>query len=387
MSGICVIGGGASGMAAAIAAARVGASVVIAEGNARVGKKLLMTGNGRCNLTHVSPSAEAYRGDAGFISEILEELGATGAFTFFKSLGLLLHSDREGRVYPYSNSANTVLDALRRELDRLGVEVVSGFKVDGISGRDGDFTVSGADKRIKAQKVILAAGGTAAPSTGSDGSGFSLLGSLGIKHTEPRPALTGLKCGGTARFKGVRAKARATLLRGGEEISSAEGEVQFTDTGLSGICVFDISRYARKGDEVNVDLLPDHSAELAAEVLAELDGGRELPAADLFCGVFNRRLAEYAAAQAQGSGFAALARSAKSLRFAVDGVMPFANAQVTAGGVPASEVGRDLQSKRVPGLYIAGELLDVDGVCGGYNLHWAWCSGIRAGREAAAALR
>ena len=387
MSGICVIGGGASGMAAAISAARFGASVTVAEGNARVGKKLLSTGNGRCNLTHVSPSAEAYRGDAEFISDVLGELGATGAFTFFKSMGVLLHSDGEGRVYPYSNSANTVLDALRRELDRLGVEVVCDFKVDAVSGEDGGFTVAGGDKHIKVGKVIFAAGGMAAPSSGSDGSGISLLGSLGIKHTELRPALTGLKCGGTARFKGVRAKAKATLLRGGEELSAATGEVQFTDTGISGICVFDISRYARKGDTVNVDLLPDYSPELAADVLAELDGGRDLPAAELLCGAFNRRLAEYAAAQAQGSGFAALAQSAKSLRFTVEGVMPFANAQVTAGGVPASEVGRDLQSARVPGVYIAGELLDVDGVCGGYNLHWAWCSGIRAGREAAAALR
>ncbi|MBQ6553508.1 MAG: NAD(P)/FAD-dependent oxidoreductase [Clostridia bacterium] len=129
MKDICIIGGGASGTAAAIAAARSGASVVIAEGNARVGKKLLTTGNGRCNLTHVSPSADAYRGDAEFIADVLGELGATGAFTFFKSLGLLLHSDGEGRVYPYSNSANTVLDALRRELDRLGVETVCGFRV------------------------------------------------------------------------------------------------------------------------------------------------------------------------------------------------------------------------------------------------------------------
>lgn len=388
MKDICIIGGGASGTAAAIAAARSGASVVIAEGNARVGKKLLTTGNGRCNLTHVSPSADAYRGDAEFIADVLGELGATGAFTFFKSLGLLLHSDGEGRVYPYSNSANTVLDALRRELDRLGVETVCGFRVKSVTGRDGDFSVrSDGDKTIKAKKIIFAAGGKAAPSSGSDGSGFALLGTLGIKSTETRPALTGLKCGGTARFKGIRAKARVTLLRGGEEISSAAGEVQFGDAGLSGICVFDVSRFAQKGDEAKVDLLPDYTPELAAQVLAELDGGRGLPAAELLCGVFNRRLAEYAAANAQGSGFAALAESAKSLRFTVEGVMPFANAQVTAGGVPASEVGRDLQSVRAPGVYIAGELLDVDGICGGYNLHWAWCSGIRAGESAASALK
>ena len=375
-------------MAAAIAAARSGASVVIAEGNARVGKKLLTTGNGRCNLTHVSPSGGAYRGDAEFISDVLGELGATGAFTFFKSVGVLLHSDGDGRVYPYSNSANTVLDALRRELERLGVETVCGFKVKSVTGRDGGFAVRSADgKTINAKKVIFAAGGTAAPSSGSDGSGFALLGALGIKHTETRPALTGLKCGGTARFKGVRAKARVTLLRGGEELSAAVGEVQFTDGGVSGICVFDVSRFAQKGDEVNVDLLPDYTPQLAAEVLAELDGGKGLPAAELLCGVFNRRLAEFAAAQARGSGFASLARSAKSLRFKVEGAMPFANAQATAGGVPASEVGRDLQSVRAPGVYICGELLDVDGVCGGYNLHWAWCSGIRAGRSAADAVK
>lgn len=375
-------------MAAAIAAARSGASVVIAEGGARVGKKLLSTGNGRCNLTHVSPAVDAYNGDVDFVADVLGELGATGAFTFFKSLGLLLHSDREGRVYPYSNSATTVLDALRRELDRLGVEIVCGFKVKSVAVRDGAFTVVSADgAKLDAAKVIFAAGGAAAPSSGSDGSGFALLEALGIKRTALRPALTGIRCGGTARFKGVRAKARASLVRSGEEIAAAAGEVQFSDTGLSGICVFDISRFAQKGDEVYIDLLPDYSEELAADVLAELDGGRKLPAAELLCGVFNRRLAEFAAAQARGSGFAALAKSAKSLRFKVDGVMPFANAQVTAGGVPANEVGRDLQSVRVPGVYIAGELLDVDGLCGGYNLHWAWCSGIRAGASAAQAVR
>lgn len=385
MGRICVIGGGAAGMAAAIAAARAGASVFIAEGNSRVGKKLLQTGNGRCNLTHVSPDPDDYYGDRGFIKDVLGELGAAGAFTFFKSLGVLLHSDGEGRVYPYSNSANTVLDALRRELDRLGVEVIADFRVGSINGADGAFEITGG-KTAKAEKVILAAGGCAAPATGSDGGGFALLEALGVKHTPLRPALTGLKCAAAARFKGVRAKARVSLLRGASCAAFAYGEVQFTDRGLSGICVFDISRFAEKGDAVSVDLLPDYDAELAAGLLADLDGGRSLPPAELLCGLFNRRLAEYAAAKAEGADFAALAASAKSLRFAVEGVMPFANAQVTAGGVPSSEVGGDLQLKRVPGLYLAGELLDVDGKCGGYNLHWAWCSGIRAGGRAAASL-
>ena len=384
-TGICVIGGGAAGIAAAISAARFGASVTVAEGNSRVGKKLLQTGNGRCNLSHVSPAAEDYFGDRDFIKDVLGELGTTGAFTFFKSLGVLLHSDGEGRVYPYSNSANTVLDALRRELDRLGVNVVTDCRITEISGADGAFVLT-AGETIKAKKVILASGGCAAPSTGSDGGGFVLLERLGVKHTPLRPALTGIKCGGTARFKGVRAKARVTLLRGASGVASADGEVQFTDRGLSGICVFDVSRFAEKGDVVNVDLLPDYTPELAAGLLEELDCGRNLPPAELLGGLFNRRLAEAAAANAKGAGFAALAESAKSLRFKAEGVMPFANAQVTAGGVPASEVGRDLQVRRVPGLYLAGELLDVDGKCGGYNLHWAWCSGIRAGREAAASI-
>ena len=382
---ICVIGGGAAGMAAAITAARAGASVAVAEGNARVGKKLLSTGNGRCNLSHVTPDIGAYRGDEAFVSDLLGELGSTGAFAFFKELGVLCRSDADGRVYPYSNSANTVLDALRRELDLLGVRVICNNRITDISGSDGAFVLSGAEP-VKAKKVILAAGGKAAPSTGSDGSGFSLLSRFGIPCTELRPALTGIKCGGTARFKGIRVRAAVTLRRNGKNIACSSGELQFGDKGLSGICVFDISRFAEKGDEVIADLLPDYSEELCAGLFAELDNGRGLPPAELLSGIMNRRLAE-AAAAVGGADRYALAHAAKNMRFIADGVMPFENAQVTAGGVPVSEVGGDLQCVRAKGLYLVGELLDVDGICGGYNLHWAWCTGIRAGRSAAEALR
>lgn len=382
---LCIIGGGAAGMAAAISGARAGASVVIAERNPRLGKKILSTGNGRCNLSHLMPTVDSYHGDGAFINDILKELGSTGAFTFFKSLGVLLRSDSEGRVYPYSNSANTVLDALRKEIDRLGVAVVADCHVSDVKGNDGNFTVIGAEN-ISAKKVIVATGGKAAPSSGSDGNGYTLMKALGVSVTELKPALTALKCNVPKALKGIRAKASVILRRKGEALAVSEGEVQFTDFGLSGICVFDVSAFAREGDVISVNLLPDYSREDAEHLLSELGGGKSANPVELLCGLMNRRLAETVAANAHGKDLASLAMSAGELNYTVSGCMPYANAQVTAGGVPASEVGKDLQLKKKRGVYVVGEMLDVDGICGGYNLHWAWCSGIRAGISAAKAV-
>ena len=382
---ICVIGGGAAGLAAAITAARRGVSVVIAEKNPRVGKKILSTGNGRCNLSHLMPTVDAYHGDGGFINNILQELGSTGTFGFFKSLGVLLRSDYEGRVYPYSNSANTVLDALRREIERINVRIVADCAVTAITGSDGGFSVVGSE-RIEAKKVIIATGGKAAPASGSDGSGYLLLKSLGVDITPLKPALTALKCNVQKSLKGIRAKASVLLRRDGQAIAVADGEVQFTEFGLSGICVFDVSVFACEGDTISVNLLPDYSPEDAIELLKELDGGRGLDAVELLSGLMNRRLAETVVAKADGEDYASLAASAASLCYTVSGCMPYANAQVTAGGVPSYEVEDDLRLKKRRGIYVVGELLDVDGICGGYNLHWAWCSGIRAGNAAAKAV-
>ena len=382
---ICIIGGGAAGMAAAITAARRGASVIIAEKNPRVGKKILSTGNGRCNLTHLMPTVDSYHGDGAFISDILQELGSTGIFRFFKSLGVLLRSDSEGRVYPYSNSANTVLDALRKELERLSVRVVSDCSVSEIRGNDGDITVIGSES-IKAKKIIIATGGKAAPSSGSDGSGYLLLKKLGVKITELRPALAAIKCNVPKSLKGIRAKASVILRRNGQTLAVSEGEVQFTDFGLSGICVFDVSAFAREGDTISVNLLPDYSPEDAEDLLKDLSSGREPEAVELLSGLMNRRLAETVVAGAKGTDHKALALAVSSLDYTVSATMPYANAQVTAGGVPSFEVKNDLQLKKKSGIYVVGELLDVDGLCGGYNLHWAWCSGIRAGNSAAEAV-
>lgn len=379
---ICVIGGGAAGMAAAIEAARAGAKVVIAEKNSRVGKKILSTGNGRCNLTHVSPSEDDYHGDRDLIKNVLDSFGPAGAFLWFKSLGVLLHSDAEGRVYPYSNTASTVLDALRRELDSLGVDVLCDCGVKSINKTDGGFEISASDT-IYTKKVIVTTGGKSSPSSGSDGSGFALLKKFGIECTPLKPALTGIKCDGTRALKGIRAKAAVTLKKPDCRQYTERGEVQFTEQGLSGICVFDLSRFADEGDILTVDFLPDYSLEEAENLVSELGGPGDAKSSDRLLGILNRRLAQEVCRNNEKSA----AYAAKNMTFVSKGVMPFTSSQVTAGGVKGNETGADLQCVKVPGMYLAGEILDADGRCGGYNLHFAWGSGIIAGTEAAASLK
>ena len=358
-------------MAAAVAAARKGAEVTIAESNSRVGKKLLMTGNGRCNLSHLDIKPEDYNGDTEIVKSVLERFGQTGAFGLFMSMGVLLNSDSSGRVYPYSNSANTVLDALREELDSLGVKIFCDTKITAI---ERGFTAHGGID-ILADRVILTTGGKA--QSGSDG--YALAKSLGHSVTELSPSLCGITADGTLPFKGIRAHAAVTLCDSGKNAVRKEiGEIQFTEWGLSGICVFDIAGYAKKGDIVIVDLLPDYSEDEAKLLLSALDTKRG--AASLLGGIMNKRLTKLVKCDGD---FDELAHSAKNIEFTVKGTRSFSDAQVTKGGIPLDEVGADMQSKKCPGLYFAGEILDVDGGCGGYNLHWAWASGVCAGENAA----
>ncbi len=406
MQEILILGGGASGLTAAIAAARAGARATLLERGERVGKKILSTGNGRCNLTNVRLCAEAYRGDEALVRAVLAAAPPRDVLAFFSSLGLMTRTEAEGRVYPRSGQASAVLDVLRRGLDRCGVTVLTGVRAAAIvPSRKGGYTVTAQDGRFfSAARVICACGGKAAPGLGSDGSAYALLEPLGHSTTPLYPALTQLRCRHRAlrSLKGIRAEINAALISNGESVAAEAGECLFTDYGLSGYPIFQLSGLAARlyseGRDVRVRLclLPELPPEARALFLgARLDAWGAEPVSTLLTGVLHRRLAEVVLADANLSpdtpcaslaqpARLSLLRSLFALEFPVCGLQGFENAQVTAGGVPGGEVDPlTLESRLSPGLYITGETLDVDGRCGGYNLHFAWATGLIAGRAAA----
>ncbi|MBS6954150.1 MAG: NAD(P)/FAD-dependent oxidoreductase [Enterocloster asparagiformis] len=428
---IIIIGGGASGLVAAICGARQGADVTIVEHMDRVGKKILSTGNGRCNMTNLDMRPECYRcGQPEFPLKVLEGFPVEATLDFFRELGIETRS-RGGYIYPNSDQASAVLDVLRREVERLGVVVLTGCEAKGISpspagssgqterrpeaggrenggdnpqpGRSG-YVVATGQGDLRADAVILAAGSKAAPSTGSDGSGYELARGLGHKVIKPLPALVQLRCQGRhyKQLAGIRTEARLSLYADGALLAEDTGELQLTDYGLSGIPTFQISRFAARALDagkrvtVQVDFLPAWPQEQAFERLRER--ARRLgykTAEELFVGLLNRKLA---AVLLQAAGIepalpagglknrqlARLLEQLKSYQALVMSVNPFANAQVCCGGVDTRQVDpATMESRCAPGLYLAGEILDVDGICGGYNLQFAWSSGAIAGTNAA----
>ena len=395
---ILIIGGGAAGLMAAVCAKERDASarVTVLEAGERVGKKLLSTGNGRCNLTNVGARAEDYA--PADVRGVLEQEPPRRVMERFERMGLTFRQEGEGRVYPASDAASSVLDTLRLTAAHLGVAEVVGFCAEQVMrGRKG-FTVRAQDGRsMRGDRVILTCGGQAA----SKFTGYDLAGALGHTVTALRPGLLPVKTDGAGirGLNGVRCRCAAVLLRDGKAVRREEGEVLFKDFGLSGIAVFQLTREMARGRgnyEIELDLLPQMEDAQAEEFVlrrAEALGWRGTDA--FLLGMFHKNVAanllklagigpgcvgEVPAAQLRK-----LARLMKHWRHAVTGVQGFQSAQVTVGGVPLGEVeGRTLESRVCPGLYLAGEVLDVDGPCGGYNLQWAWASGAVAGSNAAA---
>lgn len=389
MEDLIIVGGGASGMAAAIAAARAGAKPVLLEGGERVGKKILSTGNGKCNYTNLHLSADCYRSASpGFPMQVLRNFDSDAALGFFRSIGIVPYI-KNGYVYPRSEQASAVLDALRLELDRLGVMVCCGRKVSKIQKSRAGFQVFYDGGSLLCRNVILSAGGCAAPKTGSDGSGFRLAEQLGHRVIPPFPALVQLRVKENfmKSVAGVRTQARVHIYVDGREACADSGEVQLTDYGISGIPVFQVSRYAsaglmnKKTVRAELDFLPEMSEKEAECFLRERKKSwPQWSDEQLLLGVLPKKLAALCAKQKKDS----LIRCLKHFSLQVTAANSFEQAQVSAGGVDAAQIdARTCQSKRVPGLYFTGELLDVDGICGGYNLHWAWATGILAGTHAA----
>ena len=405
---IGIVGAGASGLAAAIAAARAGAQVTVIEHMDKAGKKILSTGNGRCNLTNRRMEAECFRcGQKDFPMKVIERFGLEETLCFFEGLGILI-KDRNGYLYPYSDQASSVRDVLLQEAERRRVQIHLSCHIERIEERPcGGFVLHTDQGRLSEDALILAAGSKAAPSTGSDGSGYELARQLGHSIIKPLPALVQLRCQGNMyrQMAGVRTEAGVRLLVDGELAAEDRGELQLVDYGLSGIPIFQVSRFAaraldqRRRVTVRVDFMPAWEEREAFGLLkkrASLLGYK--PVSDFFTGMLNPKLAQVLikcsgvnpslkAGELTGKQLGRILGQLKSYEAIVMSVNPFANAQVCCGGVDTRRVDpRTMQSRIKRGLYFAGEILDVDGICGGYNLQFAWSSGVTAGRSAARAL-
>lgn len=403
------MGGGAAGMMAAVTAARQGAEVTVLEGNDRVGKKILSTGNGKCNLGNRKLDLEEYYTEQPKrLQDCLERFGTEDTVSFFQGIGLMV-KEKNGYLYPACEQASAVLDVLRYELAALGVRVISGCKVKEIlpGQKGGRITVKSESRTFRFDRVVIACGGKAAPKTGSDGSGFKLAEQIGHKLLPTVPALVQLKCSETylKAVSGVRADALLRLWDGGKCIACERGELQLTDYGISGIPVFQLSRqvnYILQGQkevEITVDFLPDYGQ----EEYEALQAGRRLlqnarTVEESFTGMLHKKLMlQFIKMAGLKPGEPVEAADKRSLRkvyelcrewkLHINGHNSYDNAQVCAGGVPLDQVSENLESCRAAGIFFAGEILDVDGKCGGYNLQWAWCSGYLAGKAAAECRR
>ncbi len=384
MKNVAIIGGGASGLVSAIFSKTSGCNTVIFEKNARVGKKILQTGNGRCNLSNENISEEFYHGgETEFIKTALSDFPKEKTLEFFKNIGLLTISDG-GRIYPISLSATSVLDVLRFKCEDLGVIIKTDCTVKTLTKNGNGFLVNGE----YFDAVIVCTGGKASPSSGSDGEFFDAVKNFHT-ITKIKPSLVSLKTKGRVKeLKGQRVRCMASLFSDDVLIKKDYGEVLFTDYGLSGIVIMGLSRDAKCGDIIELDLLPKMSekeAEFLLKTRKEEFKNRETK--DFLSGIFTNRVSmallkdsNVTSKKIGDTDIENLKKTIKKWRFEVVDKMSFKEAQVSAGGVKLSEVNpHTMESKIVRNLFFAGEILDVDGDCGGYNLQWAWTSGALAG--------
>lgn len=397
---LIIVGGCASGLAAAINCKRLYPEkrIVILEKLPRIGKKILATGNGKCNLTNLEALSHNYRNKA-FAGFALNKYNPQRVIGFFESMGLLCYADSCGRVYPESNTAASVLDALRLEVEKLGIDIMCDFAVTDIRKENGKFVVNG---ELQSEKLILATGGKASPPQGSDGSGYPLAKRLGHSLTSLHPALVPLTVADdiTKSLKGIRARDVELTLENGKILKKSRGEILFTDNGLSGIAAMELAAQAeislndvKKNTFTHIDFLPNYTEnELFAyfKKLRDIKGTATLDyllngvlpkqLGIAICKVCNLYKNDKTISALSDKELRIIASEVKDFSLKVTGTKGFQNAQVTCGGIPADEIDPEtMQSKKCSGLYPVGEIIDVDGDCGGFNLQWAWASGMLAG--------
>ena len=395
-----IIGAGASGMAAALwASQEPDVQVILMERQARVGRKLQATGNGRCNLSNGKFHISHYHGeDPTFTEQVFSQFGVEDTLNWFSSLGLCTVTEQSGKVYPYSDQANSVVDVLRLALDKENITLRLGFEAEKIKPSVDGFTVESKEETVYCERLIVACGGLAGSKLGGTMAGYKLLSKLGHRSTKLRPNLVQIQSRWQAlsSLKGVRANCNVEILYNGDLFAQSRGELQFTEQGLSGPVIFEISRdvCSASGSWIaRLDFMPQWNE---GKLMAHLQNRMQTnyPIDELLTGVLHNRLGRVLTQCAGIKGKAyckdlsqreleELCRCVKALEVELTEPMGMENAQVTAGGVLTDDFDPyTLESKKIPGLFVCGELLDVDGDCGGYNLQWAWSSGCVAGRNA-----
>lgn len=391
---LLIIGAGASGLMAAISAAHQGVDVALLEHTDKIGKKLLITGNGRCNLTNQVQRLEYYRSHNTQIAwQIVNKFTKEDTIALFQGLGLLTR-ERNGGIYPWSNQAVSVLKVLKSEIFRLGVTIYyRTVPVTIYQDKRGLFCCETEDGcRYNSKKLVLASGSKAAAKTGSDGSGYVLAHTLGHSIYPPLPALVPLTAEGLSfrKLTGVRAEGKITLYANDRILASDVGELQLTEYGISGIPAFQVSRYAAEAlyqkNKVMAEL--DFCPSLTEQVLGdliEIQVKKGIRIREVLIGILHEKLADEFCSITEKRN---LVRQIKHCLITITGTKEYEYCQVCSGGVPLTEIEPNtMESKIIKGLYFAGELLDVDGACGGYNLQWAWTSGHLAGISAAERIK
>ncbi|OJU12891.1 MAG: hypothetical protein BGN88_15160 [Clostridiales bacterium 43-6] len=399
---LAIIGGGASGLIAAIAAARNNPSlpVTLFERNTRVGKKILVTGNGRCNLTNTDLTEYHYHGeDVGFVSVALSSFGLEKTLEFFADIGLLTKAEGN-EIYPYSLQAGTVLDLLRAECDKRSVEILCDQYITSLKKINNQFIIND----IAFDSVIVACGGKASPHLGTDGSSYQLLTDFGHTLTELYPVITQIKTETdyVKQLKGIKIEAVAEIVAA-NLTRTCIGEVLFTEYGLSGPAILDLSRIAATNTQnspvIHIDTMPEYSRDEITAILTKKANKQNGTLEELLTGILNKRLGQvllkyagfdlkYEISLLSYKEIKKISAAIKQFSFKVTGVKGFQNAPVTAGGIRTKDFNNTtMESKLCPGLYATGEILDIDGDCGGWNLQWAWSSGYLAGKSAAEKLK
>lgn len=407
---IAIIGGGASGLVSAISFAKAlkhrnNVEIVVLERLDRVGKKILATGNGRCNLSNLNTNEKYYHSkNPKFVKDVLSQFNFKDTIAFFKSIGLICRIEEDGRLYPYSNQASSVLDILRMEVQHLGIKEICDFEVNNIKKHKNKFIISSTNnQKYEASKIILSTGGNAQPNLGSNGSGYKLLKSLSHTITDISPSLVQIKSDSkiVKALNGIKVNAEAKIICNNKVIRKEKGELLFTEYGLSGILILQLStiikNFKAQNIKISVDIMPEFEKNNVKEIIQNKISKENWKSLEnFFVGILNKKVGQMIL---KSAGIYPLSRKANSLssseinkivetikdwQFNITGTMSWNNAQVTSGGVNTEEFdSSSLESKKIKNLYVTGELLDVDGDCGGFNLQWAWSTGFIAGKSAA----
>lgn len=399
---IVIIGGGASGIVCAIKAAEINKNkrITILEKQPKIGRKLLSTGNGRCNFTNISSDVGNYHGSfAKYVDKVFENYSPERIINIFKGYGLVSKVEAEGRVYPYSNHASSVVDVLRYKLESLNVEIICDCEVENVIKNKADFLIKTKDATYSAEKVVFTTGSMAGNKLGGSMKGINILQELGHSTSHISPALCPIivKNNVLPSIKGLRSTGKVSLICNNKIIKEETGEIQFTENALSGICVFNLATYVKDNNNylIKVSLLPEFSDEKLKEMMKKrINTFRNRPCEDLFTGLFHKKLG---IALLKECNIKPISKHIKELtaneiekitniinnwNFSVTGLADYSKAQVVSGGIKGKEINPNtMESKLIPNLYICGEAIDIDGDCGGYNLQFAFASGFLAGEN------